>query len=295
MDKVLVEYNSSNGIFFQHRVLDREYSVKKTSHAYYEFVYLVKGKMELYTEGQTKEIGAGELVMINANVAHAQKLLGGEMTELMVVGVLPGVLPSIVKLGFIDVVSENPILFHSLPKDIVAECKFFNCFKKICSLSKKLDLPYKDLYISAEMTRFVAILSDAVDKLMRYNNDSENNSNQSVIITKCLNYLSLNLAKKITIDEIAENLCCSKSYLQHVFKKEMHCSISEYLNSQKMSTARMLLGENLTPSEVADRLGYEYYSTFSAKFKKFYGFAPRKAGTGKIVLNVDFDKEKKDN
>ncbi len=290
MDKVLVEYNSSNGIFFQHRILDRDYNVKPASHAHYEFVYLIKGKMKLKVNDQERILNSGELALIDANVMHAQNIFGGKENELMVISVLPSVLPSIVNFGFIRMVSDSPLLAHGLPAGVVSKYNIPACFKRICALTKKSDFPYKDLYISSEMIQLVACMSKAIDSLVSLRKMGDSKLNKTVLLSKCLDYLNTNLNKKISVEELAEKLCCSKSYLQHVFKKEMGLTISEYINTQKMSIAKSLLASKLSPGEVSEKLGYEYYSTFSTKFKKFYGVSPKDISVEEVRLNIDLQK-----
>ncbi len=295
MDKVLVEYNSSSGVFFQHRLLDREYTVRISSHAQFEFLYLIKGEMELEVNEQKRKISAGELVLIKPNAMHLQRMHSGIETELMVVQFLPSFLPSMVKYEFVDFVSESPVLNHCLPHSITSKYKFFDIFKKISSLSKKKDLTYRNLYVCAEILKLVATLSEAIDGMGNTSAVQEEKPGQPMVVAKCLSYLNTNIAKKISVDELADYLCCSKSYLQHVFKREMGCSISEYVNIQKMTIAKSLLKSSLTPSEISDRLGYEYYSTFSAKFKKFYGAAPKLMNPSEILLNKDMEKMEPNN
>ncbi len=291
MDKVIVEYNSSNGVFVQHRIMDREYTVRDKRHAYCEFLYLLQGKIDLEVEGAKRQVNAGEVILINSNLLHVQKMSEGVLTELIVVGIVPACLPTMINFDFVNVIQDNPILKHCLPKTISEKFHILEDFKHVCVAAKHRRGAYKELYVCAEIIKLIATLSKAVDGIILPKNEGAIKLSQSVLTTKCINYLNSNLFKKITVEEIASNLCCSKSYLQHLFKKEMKTSISEYINIQKMSIAQVLLNNNMTPMEVSDKLGFEYYSTFSSKFKKFYGVSPKRIKSNKIAVDVDVSGE----
>ncbi len=91
---------------------------------------------------------------------------------------------------------------------------------------------------------------------------------------ECVFFIEKNLMKRITLDDIVNAVYFSKSYVQHIFKKEMGVSIVQYLCSRKMEKAKELLDSGKTPSVLAKELGYKDYREFSGKFKYYYGISP---------------------
>ncbi len=293
MDKALIEYGASCGIFFQHRLLDRDYTVKFSSHTHYELLYLIKGRIELMIDGAHYIVNAGEMILIDVNVLHSQRMFEGVETELMVVTFSPDILPHYIKLTFFRVVSDRPTLKNILPSSICKKYKFFSFFKTINTLAGKKDLPYKEYLICAEIIKLVTSINRAVDEIVGVDNSQV--LKKGFILEDCLDFINSNISKKLTIEEIASSMFISKSYLQHVFKAKMGMAISDYITSQKMTLAKSLLERGYRPTEVAERLGYDYYPTFRVKYKKFYNITPNKVGGGgRFLLDFDMDKKRKE-
>ena len=94
-------------------------------------------------------------------------------------------------------------------------------------------------------------------------------------VHKSIQFINANIQNKITIDDVADNVHLSKSYLQHIFKNKLGIAISEYIFRQKMNCAKFMLSSGKSLSETSKALGYSYYSTFSAHYKKLFGVAPK--------------------
>ncbi len=281
MDKVFIEYNSPCGIFFQHRILDRDYVVRFSSHAQYEFVFLIQGKMELIMEGESITVNAGDMALIDVNKLHSQRMFKDVETELMVVNFSPDIFPHFIELAFFKLSDGNPLLKNVLPASICKRYKFFSFFKNISGILLKENVTHKAPLIYAEIIKLITAVNVAVDKLvgsMEYKVKKK-----GFVLQDCLNFINANISKRLSIDEIANAMYVSRPYLQHAFKREMNMSISEYITSQKMTVAKSLLERNYRPMEVAEKLGYENYPTFRIKYKKFFGIVPSAVGMSKFT------------
>lgn len=96
-------------------------------------------------------------------------------------------------------------------------------------------------------------------------------------ITKCINYIYSHLHTRITLDTLASEASLSPSYLSRLFKQELNMSISEYIEHQKIETAKnMLLYSDYSPSEIATILGFPSQSYFTERFRKATGTTPKK-------------------
>ncbi|MDE6892994.1 MAG: response regulator [Lachnospiraceae bacterium] len=79
----------------------------------------------------------------------------------------------------------------------------------------------------------------------------------------------------LLVTDIAEALYLNKDYLNRVFKKEKGVSISQYLISERMKLAAVLLREEgSNVNLVAEKVGYNNYPYFASSFKRFYGCTP---------------------
>lgn len=89
-------------------------------------------------------------------------------------------------------------------------------------------------------------------------------------------YIALHYMDEITLNEIAEILNLSRSYLSTLFKKEVGISFTQYLINFRLNRAIEILKlENLPLNSVAEMVGYPDYTQFSKIFKKYKGVSPK--------------------
>jgi YesN/AraC family two-component response regulator len=82
---------------------------------------------------------------------------------------------------------------------------------------------------------------------------------------------------KISLNDISNYTNISVSHLSKIFKEEMKCSLSAYINQIRVENAKLfLLGEGIPLTEVAYLSGFEDQSYFSKVFKKVTGVTPGK-------------------
>lgn len=90
-----------------------------------------------------------------------------------------------------------------------------------------------------------------------------------------LHYIHDNIEKNITRKELADAVFLNPEYLSRFFKKEIGCTLSEFVLREKMNLAKSLLDRSkLSVSIVASKVGYSNFSYFSQCFKKEFGETP---------------------
>lgn len=95
------------------------------------------------------------------------------------------------------------------------------------------------------------------------------------IIYKAVAYLRKNYMKKITLEEVAREVNLSPSYFSKIFKEEMKCNFSTYLNMLRVENSKKYLLNNDIPLvEVAGLVGFQDQSYFSKVFKKIENISP---------------------
>lgn len=94
-------------------------------------------------------------------------------------------------------------------------------------------------------------------------------------IRACRDYIHLHLSEKITAKQLAAMVGYAPEYLAKLFKKEMGMGIVEYINTQRIEQAKIMLQSPLPPiAEVGEALGYNSQSYFGAQFLKVTGLSP---------------------
>lgn len=95
-------------------------------------------------------------------------------------------------------------------------------------------------------------------------------------IVKTMDYISDHLHQRILIEDVAEHLNLSVSYLSRLFKSETGMVLREYISIQKIEAATMLLQySEYTDLEISTLLCFSSQSYFIKTFKKYVGMTPK--------------------
>ena len=89
-------------------------------------------------------------------------------------------------------------------------------------------------------------------------------------------FVSANLQRNITLDDIAEAVCMSPSSLYKKMKEYSGLSPMEYVMKVRLHRAvELLKDDSVSVQEVASAVGFNTHSFFSECFKREFGMTPR--------------------
>lgn len=87
--------------------------------------------------------------------------------------------------------------------------------------------------------------------------------------------IATHIGEKITLRELTERYNVSDTYLQSSFRSVYGMPVMSFVRAQKMqSAAQILIHTDRSVGQIAQEMGYENESKFSAAFKKIMGDAP---------------------
>ena len=119
-------------------------------------------------------------------------------------------------------------------------------------------------------------LSDVMNRFISYVFDFTDIKHADVL-HRVIRYIRENYGKKLTLDEIADSVYWSKSYLSKVFKDEMGQTITAYISGVRIEKSKALLRDTQLPLvEVASMVGFDDQSYFTKTFRKLTGLSPGK-------------------
>lgn len=99
----------------------------------------------------------------------------------------------------------------------------------------------------------------------------------SDMVYKTMEYIKSNYNKKLTLDEIANHVFLSRSYISSIFKKETGNSLISYINHVRVEKSKgFLLDRSISLADIAGLCGFDDQSYFSKVFKKVVGVSPKK-------------------
>lgn len=103
-----------------------------------------------------------------------------------------------------------------------------------------------------------------------------------ILCYQIMNYINTQLTTINSLKEIADELSYNYSYLSDVFKTTTGISIQNYFLTAKLKLANDLLqNENLSVTEIAEKLNFSSIYSFSRAFKNKYGYSPQTVKTAK--------------
>ncbi|MFH5911008.1 AraC family transcriptional regulator [Clostridium perfringens] len=163
----------------------------------------------------------------------------------------------------------------SITNSCVANCKENSKIPQIilnmCEISKTYN-PSKsdDILLLKELYSLLYTLIEEFPKPFEYK-DKELHT----YIQDALNFINSNYMHSITVQEIADYVNLSRSYLYKMFIKNLGISPQRYLINLRMYKATLLLKSTKLPiGEVASSVGYSDSLLFSKTFSKHFSMSP---------------------
>ncbi len=89
---------------------------------------------------------------------------------------------------------------------------------------------------------------------------------------KASQYITLHIARKITVEQIADHLGISAGYLHRIFRNIKGCGVIHYINCQRVAMVKELIqNKNFSLKQAAKTVGIEDTAYMSRLFKKVTG------------------------
>lgn len=104
-------------------------------------------------------------------------------------------------------------------------------------------------------------------------------------IDSVIQYILCHYQQDISVDQLAEVVCRTPSYLSSIFKKETGENLARYIRQVRMEKARELLDESYEKIvDIAREVGYQNVSYFCQIFRETYGISPKRYRTRCVKL-----------
>ena len=102
-------------------------------------------------------------------------------------------------------------------------------------------------------------------------------SEYSLYVAQAITMVQFDLTADLSLKAIAAQLNVNPSYLSNLFHKECGCTLTEFVNRQRVEKAALLLrNNNLLVQDVAAECGIQDANYFIKLFKKYTGLTPNR-------------------
>lgn len=140
------------------------------------------------------------------------------------------------------------------------------------SYSDKSILKIDNMQTEAEIFEYILGGYIELCSLVRKNRDEKNYSKR---VRLCIHYIGEHLHEKTSLEEISSRCLVSPDCLSRSFKKEVGCSIGEYIRKRKLLEAKELLLSGKSILETAYLLAFCSESHFIRRFREEFGETPK--------------------
>ena len=136
----------------------------------------------------------------------------------------------------------------------------------------------KEVYYKAADTVQIRLLHEIVEQVMEIacpEKEVDDHGSQEQVIRNVHAYLADHLSERITIEELSRRFLMNTTTLKQVFKRVYGTTIAAHVKQHRMEQAALLLVKSQQDiAAVAQAVGYESPSRFTAAFKETYGVLP---------------------
>lgn len=271
------EFESKDKIYLNKAVYNPIIKIHK--HNFLEIVYICDGVAEHVVNGICHPAKRGSLFFLNFNIEHIFIHTSSNFTILNLV-FLPSVIDE--KLECSEDLGElfNLGIFTVFPKENIdyKDCILLrDCMGKIESLLYMMNEEYlnKKLGYHAVLQHSLIALLTNIFRMASGKAEESQNSRNKKLINEIIVYISQNLQRSLSLNEIAA--CCnlSPSYFSAVFKSVMGYSLFEYIHRVRVSEAcRQLSETNKGISDIMSDVGYCDAKYFYKIFRQYTNKTP---------------------
>lgn len=228
----------------------------------YLFILVDSGAGELEYAGKTYKLTKGACVFIDCNRAYTHFTDSSNLWTLRwchFYGMnLPAIYEKYCERG------GWPVFY---PRDCKKVGKTWEELYKVASGSDYM----RDMLINQELSNLLTLLMAE----SWHPQDKEKLPRKKAITASVKEYLDINYAKKVSLDNLADQFYINKFYLSKSFKERYGVSVNNYLLSIRITKAKQLLRfSDKKIEEIGFECGLGAAHYFSSKFKEIEGVSP---------------------
>ena len=229
-------------------------------HPFYELLYIVDGKINYIVENKQYLLGKGDLLFIPSACYHTvHSIIEAPYKRFCV-----DFLDNFIDKKIIDEIFSN-YEYIKLAENPTIENIMHLLMEITNSISKE-----KQLFLCKNMMESLLIYISSMTR-------NEKPHNTQIISKNCqdiIDFINVNLTQITSLEQIASHFFFSKTYLNHLFKKEMNIGVMTFVRNKKILLAQKLLKEGRKPNDIFYECGFSNYVSFYRAYCKYCGVSP---------------------
>lgn len=250
------------------------------THDFWEMVYVDMGNIIAVTDGGNINLEQGQVIFRAPGERHAHISNMEDSNNLLVVSFsADGECMNFFKTNKVFTLNKS---FKTLLSLFIDEANYaLNGISNDFSDIKSLDFS-GEKFASSQLMKYhfteflIKLIRSSVSSETQKKGTSKNRENkESFSAEPIAEFLEQNVYNSITLNDVCDKFFIRKSQLSVIFKEYSGKSPMKYFSDLKIFEAKKLLRDDeLTVSEISEKLNFSCIHSFSRAFKKSTGFSP---------------------
>lgn len=229
-------------------------------HEYYVIGLIENGKRSLSCKNQKYELIKGNIILFNPGDNHACIQSNDETLEYRSFHISRDVMLDLAE----EITDQRTLPIFS--ENVILEKELNDCLRALHQMVMDRSSDFKKeeyllFLLSALIQKFG---QSSLHTLPEYRQEIEN----------ACTFIRQHFRERLSLEQICLAASLSKSTLLRAFTKEKGITPYRYLETIRISEARALLRQGVSPAEVAVQTGFSDQSHFTNYFTSFIGLAP---------------------
>lgn len=249
------------------------------THSYYEIYIFHKGQCKYLVDNRIYDLQSGDIIVMDGKSLHKPFVSGEEQNyeRSIVQFSFDWITPLLTFLDSNYLVEPFENKHHSIYRTN-NNLHFKRIMEKIITLEEILNtgnLAESENELKVKLADLLFSINQ-LERITIIDGDQVNNEKKKYI-QLVTDYVKDHFSQKITLEEIAENINLSKSYIVHLFKEQTGFTVMEYLMHYRLIQFLHLASiyPDKSIKELSFQCGFESEAHFSRFFKKHVGLSPR--------------------
>ena len=249
-----------NGITFRHVTSSGEPGMLADLHCHngMELLYVLSGNMAHVAEGRCYQVSSGDLVLAHPSQYHYLEQLSNEPYE---------------RYNIIFDPQLHGIDISLIPKEL--EVIHLKSGSVAASLFGKMDYYFEQVDNATFSVLLHQMLVELMINLRLISHQRKREASAiSPVLKAALDYINGNLYTVSGVEEVANALYISPSYLFRLFRESLHQSPKRYIRDKRLLAAQRRIRRGMTPTAACKECGFKEYATFFRSYTAFFGHSP---------------------
>ena len=262
----------NEGIYIERQIRVPTFSMTyEHFHQYYEIFYLKTGNCIYSVNNVLYHLTAGDIFIVAPGDSHSTKYEGLVPCERTVVYCLPEVLPDY----YWESHSYIQGKLSRSGKVILMKDGRASMEALLDTMLQENNIPDEFSYEFLQLQMMTLLLTIRRNGIFVYEQLKENTS-ISTDIEAALRYIAQNFALPLTLNDVAESINLTPTYLSRKFRRVTGVTFKEYVNFIRIRQAsQMLLTTDDSVTKIATNCGFNSSNYFKDCFRRVNGVSPR--------------------